>query len=189
MLPCGPPPNSDGTELTTADKKGLMKASMFQKYGIAYQNIHNTRPQTLSYGLNDSPVGLLAWIVEKFRDWSDCGGNVQSVFTNDQILTNVMIYWLTNSIGSSVRLYYESQNVMPNTSQELRDLASQYISQPTACAQFPYDLYYGPKAWLMRTMNVQKYTLFESGGQFAAMEKPKVYVREGCEGFLFERVC
>ena len=91
MMPCGPAPGMDGSELTEADKRGLAHAGIFRAYGVGYQNIQQTRPQTLSYGLTDSPVGLLAWILEKMRDWSDCNGDIESVYTKDKVLTNVMI--------------------------------------------------------------------------------------------------
>ena len=108
MLPTGPSPGMDGSELTEMDKAGLERVHWFKEgkpNGVGYQMIQGTRPQTLSYGLNDSPVGLLAWILEKIRDWSDCRGDIGSVYSKDEVLTNVMIYWLSGSIGSSVRLY------------------------------------------------------------------------------------
>ena len=88
MMPSGPAPGMDGSELTEVDKRGLARAGSFRAYGVGYQNIQQTRPQTLSYGL----TGLLAWILEKMRDWSDCNGNIESVYTKDKVLTNVMIY-------------------------------------------------------------------------------------------------
>ena len=184
MLPVGPQPDMDGSELTAIDKQMLASSASFRMYGIGYQNIQQTRPQTLSYGLTDSPVGLLAWVLEKVRDWSDCNGNIESIYTKDKILTNVMIYWLTNSIGSSMRLYYESQGVMKGTSKEMRVLSGQYITQPTACAQFPKDIYYGPKSWMEKVCNVQRYTLLKEGGHFAAMEKPKIFVEDVKDFFL-----
>ena len=184
MLPASPSKDMDGSELTPVDIKGLQRAKQFQTYGTGYQKIHQTRPQTLSYGLSDSPIGLLGWILEKARDWSDCQGNVESIYTKDQLLTNVMIYWLTNSINSSMRLYYESQGKMQGTSTELKELSQMYISCPTACAQFPFDIYYGPQAWMEKTCNVQRYTVFDSGGHFAAMEKPDVFVKDVKDFFL-----
>merc|ERR1712061_860250 len=100
----------------------MKRGAKIQAEGTGYQKIQGTKPQTLSYGLNDSPVGLLAWIVEKLRDWSDCNGVVESAFTKDEILTNVMVYWLSSSVGSSMRLYYESLGMMPGTGQEVQQL-------------------------------------------------------------------
>jgi len=129
----------------------LQRAKQFQTYGTGYQKIHQTRPQTLSYGLSDSPIGLLGWILEKARDWSDCQGNVESIYTKDQLLTNVMIYWLTNSINSSMRLYYESQGKMQGTSTELKELSQMYNHAPRPVPNFPLTYIMVPKhGWKRR---------------------------------------
>jgi len=147
--------------------KGLGDLGNFQKDETGYQSIQGTKPQTLGYGLADSPAGLAAWIVEKFRTWSDCGGDVEKRFTKDELLTNVMIYWVTNSITSSTRLYYEtmkSGRFGPSTER---------VEQPTAGAIFPKELYRAPRAWADTAFNIQQWTKMPSGGHFAALEEPK----------------
>merc|ERR1711871_1568587 len=119
---------------------------------------------TLSYGLTDSPAGLCAWIVEKFRAWSDCDGDVLSVHSRDSLLTNVMIYWLSASIGSSMRLYYETMAIMPGTSQETRALSATKVTVPTAVAVFPSEPWFAPRAWCERSYNLRRYTTFRAGG-------------------------
>ena len=99
----GAAPLSDG------ERAFLAERDEWRSEEGGYGHIQGTKPQTLAFGLADSPVGLAGWIVEKFRTWSDCGGDVESVYTRDELLTNISIYWLTGTIGSSVRLYYESQ--------------------------------------------------------------------------------
>ncbi|MEO8397542.1 MAG: epoxide hydrolase, partial [Chloroflexota bacterium] len=101
------PPNMG--ELSEAEKQFLSEVQQWSANEGAYGALHRTKPQTLSYGLNDSPVGLAAWQVEKFRSWSDCDGDVEKRFSKDELLTHLMIYWATGTIGSSVRLYYENR--------------------------------------------------------------------------------
>ena len=138
----------------------------------------------MSYGLNDSPVGLLAWVLEKFRDWSDCDGDVFSIFSREELLTNVMVYWVSQSIGSSMRLYYESMGVMPDTSTEGARLSRMKITIPTAVAQFPHELYYAPKSWCAQSYNLKRYTAFAKGGHFAALEQPAALASDIIEFFL-----
>ena len=135
----------------------------------AYGNIQGTKPLTLAYGLNDSPVGLAAWIVEKFRAWSDCGGDVESRFTKDQLLTNVMIYWVTATMPSAVRLYYESRRNQPKRPG---------IETPTAVAVFPGEIFFSPRKWVEARYNVRQWTEMPRGGHFAAMEEPELFVAD-----------
>ena len=109
----------------------------FRKHETGYQRIQGTKPQSLGYALNDSPVGLAAWIVEKFRGWSDCNGDVETRFTKDELLTNVMLYWVTQSITSSMRLYCETERARPSQPEPR-------IEVPTAAAVFPKELYKTP---------------------------------------------
>ena len=152
--------------VTPEEGKDLADLGSFQANETGYQQIQGTKPQTLGYGLADSPAGLAAWIVEKFRTWSDCGGDVEKRFTKDELLTNVMIYWITNSITSSTRLYYEtmkSGRFGPSTER---------VEQPTAGAIFPKELYRAPRAWAEKSFNIQQWTRMPSGGHFAALEEP-----------------
>jgi GNAT superfamily N-acetyltransferase len=142
----------------------------FQKEETGYQQIQGTKPQTLGYGLNDSPAGLAAWIVEKFRTWSDCDGDVAKRFTNDELLTNIVIYWVTQSITSSTRLYYETMH------SGRFGPAGERVETPTGCAIFPKELYRAPRAWAERAFNVQHWTRMPRGGHFAALEEPSLLV-------------
>ena len=156
--------------LNEVEMKAVGDLFSFQKDETGYQQIQGSKPQTLGYGLNDSPAGLAAWIVEKFRTWSDCGGDVEKRFTKDELLTNVMIYWVTNSITSSTRLYYETMK------SGRFGPASTRIEVPTGCAIFPKEIYRAPRAWAEKSFNVQQWTVMPSGGHFAALEEPKLLV-------------
>jgi microsomal epoxide hydrolase len=132
-----------------------------------YQAIQGTRPQTLAYGLTDSPVGLAAWIVEKFRAWSDCEGDVERRFDKDTLLTNVMLYWVTGAINSSFWPYYARiHSAWPIT--ERRP-----VTAPTAYASFPKEILHPPRTWVSRVYtNLQRWTEMKAGGHFAALEEP-----------------
>jgi microsomal epoxide hydrolase len=112
---------------------------------------------------------LAAWIVEKFRGWSDCHGDVESRFSKDELLTIVMLYWATQSITSSMRLYCESERSRTNA-------AEPRVEVPTACAVFPRELYKAPRAWVEAAFNLKRFTVFASGGHFAALEEPATLV-------------
>jgi len=157
-----------GSQELSADEKALLKQreGWMQAEG-GYSHIQGTKPQTLSYGLNDSPAGLAAWIVEKYRSWSDCGGDVEKRFTKDELLTTITIYWVTQTINSSTRLYYESLNHPWEMKQ------GEKIQVPSALAQFPAELSRPPREWGERSYNVQRWTEMPSGGHFAAMEEPE----------------
>ena len=142
-----------------------------------YSHIQATRPQTLGYGLNDSPAGLAAWIVEKFRVWSDCGGDVESVFTRDELLTNVMIYWVTQTIVSSTRLYYESRE------RPLSLSAGNRVKPPVAVTLFPKEIGMPPRALAERGLNIARWTEMPRGGHFAAMEQPELLAQDIREFF------
>jgi len=168
MIAAGPAEGRSASELTPEEKVFLADLEKFRAAETGYQWIQGTRPQTLAYGLNDSPAGLAAWIVEKFRTWSDCHGDIESRFSKDKLLTNVMIYWVTETINSSTRLYYESRRhpwrLKPGTR----------IEAPTAVAVFPAELVRPPRHWAERVYNVKRWTVMPSGGHFAAMEEPKL---------------
>ena len=158
--------------LTDAEKRFLELRDQWRQEEGAYGHIQGTKPQTLSYGLTDSPAGLAAWIVEKFRAWSDCGGDVESRFSKDELLTTLTIYWATNTIASSVRLYYENQRA-PLTFQP-----GERIAAPFGFAKFPVEISYPPREWAERMFNVQRWTEMPRGGHFAAMEEPELLVDE-----------
>jgi microsomal epoxide hydrolase len=137
--------------------------------GSAYQEIQGTKPQTLGWGLNDSPAGLASWIVEKFHGWSDHPGDVERAFTRDELLTNITLYWVTETITSSTRIYYESRHA-PTT----RPVA--YVEVPTAGAIFPKEIYFTPRAWAEARYNIVRWTEMPRGGHFAALEEPELLV-------------
>jgi len=120
---------------------------------------------SLAIAQADSPAGIAAWIVEKFRTWSDCGGDIESVYSKDQLLTNIMFYWAPNSIVSAARMYFESR----------RDTGGfgGRVEVPVAAAVFPKEIYRSPRHWLEGRFNIQRWTEFDKGGHFAAMERPK----------------
>ena len=133
----------------------------------AYGHLQRTRPQTLACGLHDSPAGLAAWIVEKLRSWSECHGDVESRFTKDEILTLVTLYWVTETFGSSVRLYYEGARYSPAIT------ASTKLHAPAAIALTTEAVDRAPRAWAERTYtNIQRWTEFPRGGHFMAAEEP-----------------
>jgi microsomal epoxide hydrolase len=130
---------------------------------LAYFQIQSTKPQTLGYGLNDSPIGLAAWIVEKFRSWCDCDGDVERKFTRDELLNNVMLYWVTQTITSSTRIYFENRVAPP---------PQRKVEVPVACAIFPKDIVTSTEKWMSAQHNLVRWTMMPRGGHFAAMEEP-----------------
>ena len=132
----------------------------------AYSHQHRTKPLTLAYGLNDSPVGLCAWIVEKFYSWSDCNGNIESVFTKDELLSNVSLYWFTQTIHSSIRLYNEDSRAPLHFSK------NDFINIPVGIAKFHKEEPFPPRKFIERGYNIQHWTDIPVGGHFAAMEQP-----------------
>ncbi|MCH8190499.1 MAG: epoxide hydrolase [Chloroflexi bacterium] len=160
------------SERTEEEKRWLKEFEAFRAEEMGYATIQGTKPQTLSYGLNDSPAGLCAWIVEKFRRWSDCDGDVERSFTKDELLTNVMIYWVTQTIGSSVRLYYESFHAQG------QGLGSERVEVPTGVAVFPKEIVRPPRSTVERAYNLQRWTEMPAGGHFAALEEPEALVED-----------
>jgi pimeloyl-ACP methyl ester carboxylesterase len=132
-----------------------------------YQWIQGTKPQTLAYGLTDSPVGLAAWIIEKFRSWSDCGGEIEQCFTKDELLTAVMLYWATGAINSSFWPYYANRHGDWSVATGTR------IEVPTAYLAFPHEIVRPPRSMAEQRLNIQRWTTMASGGHFAALEQPE----------------
>jgi pimeloyl-ACP methyl ester carboxylesterase len=163
-----------------AEKKYLEATTKWQQTEGAYAMVQSTKPQTLAYGLNDSPVGLAAWIIEKFKSWSDCDGDIETCFTKDELLTNITIYWATQTINSAFHLYNETMktmmNAMYNPLAKLNplDKTGSKTEVPTAFAIFPKDISLPPKDFAVRFFNVQCWTEMPEGGHFAAMEQPEL---------------
>jgi pimeloyl-ACP methyl ester carboxylesterase len=173
MMAARPIVGEHSEPLTEAEQSYLDGQTAWRAAEGAYGQIQSTKPATLGAGLSDSPAGLAAWIVEKFRTWSDCDGDVESVFSKDDLLTNISIYWLTNSIATSTRLYYEAWR-----DQATPILTPGYIDAPTGYASFPHEISRPPREWVARAYNLQRYTEFERGGHFAAMEQPEALVED-----------
>jgi pimeloyl-ACP methyl ester carboxylesterase len=132
-----------------------------------YSHLQGTKPQTLAYGLTDSPAGLAAYIAEKFRAWSDCGGTIEAAIPKDTLLTNIAIYWFTQTIGSSMHLYWERQRA-PARAPERRPPV------PFALAAFPKEIATPPRSLIERVFRVDRYTVMDRGGHFAALEQPEM---------------
>lgn len=166
-----PVPVGDGADLAPEERDWFRTAAAWGAAEGAYAAMHRSKPQTAAVGLNDSPAGLAAWIVEKLRGWSDNDGDVERSFTRDEILTNLTIYWLTGTIGSSMRMYHA------NAAIPAAQLARR-VAVPSGFSLFPGDLLHPPRAWLERTTNVVRVTEPPRGGHFAAFEEPELYARE-----------
>ena len=152
---------------TPEERTYLGELAQWLKEETGYQWIQGTRPQTLSFALTDSPAGLAAWIVEKFRVWSDCNGDVESAFTRDQLLANISLYWFTGAIGSSFFPYYFRMHRPWPIPEGGR------IEVPTGYAAFPREILRAPRSLAERTYtNLQRWTVMSRGGHFAAMEEP-----------------
>jgi epoxide hydrolase len=164
------PEDASNIALTDEETADLEAAGTFLQMGSAYQEIQGKNPQTLGYGLTDSPAGLAGWIVEKFRAWTDNNGSPEDALTRDQILTNLTVYWVTKTINSSIRLYCETQR----TGQY--GLIGDYVEVPTAAAVFPNEMFRTPRAYAETRFNIVRYTRFDRGGHFAALEEPDLLV-------------
>ena len=172
MIAIGPADPANPLADVDADEvEGALAMEEFRKHGSGYQAIQQTKPQTLAYGLSDSPVGLAGWILEKFQSWTDCDGDVFSVLTKDELLTNIMIYWVTNTINSSTRMYFET---LGRASSRLRER----VEVPVAVAVFPREIYRPPLAWAKAKFNITRWTKMDAGGHFAAMEQPVALVED-----------
>lgn len=165
--------------LTSAEKAYAAMLDAFIKEDGAYFQMQGTRPRTAAAGLNDSPAGLAAWIVEKLHNWSDCNGDIESRFDKDEILTNVMLYWLTGTIGSSFLTYRDFTKFGPV--RIAKEIAKGFVGSdkvPTAFALFAGDIATPPRSWGERFFNVQRWTEFDRGGHFAAREEPELIAED-----------
>jgi pimeloyl-ACP methyl ester carboxylesterase len=162
----------DAREMSQAEQAFLNETEAWEKAEGGYSHLQRTKPQTLGYGLSDSPVGLAAWIVEKFRAWSDCDGDPERRFTKDELLANVTIYWATQTINSSMRLYYEAER-SPGPFKQ-----GESVTVPCAIALFPKDIDQPPREWAERSYNVRRWTQMPRGGHFPAMEEPELLAQD-----------
>lgn len=163
----------DESTFTDTEKDFAKRAQQWWYMEGAYNMLQSTKPQTVGYGLNDSPVGLAAWMVEKFNSWSDNNGNLENSFTKDEILTHIMIYWTTQTINSSFQMY-RATTIATYTG---RPKWTDYVEVPTGIGVFPGHVPF-PEEWAKRHANVRHFTLMPKGGHFDAMEEPGLYAKD-----------
>ena len=141
----------------------------YQDHDSGYSKQQSTRPQTLGYGLADSPIGQAAWIIEKFYQWTDCDGHPENILSRDELLDNVMMYWWSNAGASSARLYWESFN----------DFHQDPIDLPVGLSIFPKEIGKTSERWAKkRFTNLIHFDILPKGGHFAAFEQPEVFVQQ-----------
>ncbi|MFD9286869.1 epoxide hydrolase family protein [Streptomyces sp. NPDC060030] len=161
----------DPADLSPEERSWIEGTAAWSATEGAYAAIHRTKPQTAAFGLNDSPAGLAAWIVEKLQAWSDCDGDIERSYTKDEILTNVTLYWLTETIGSSMRMYRANSAIPP-------EQLARRVEVPSGFSLFSGDVVRPPRAWLERSTNMVRLTEPERGGHFAAFEEPELFAEE-----------
>jgi epoxide hydrolase len=168
-MPVAQPPAEVLSNPTPYEAEALARLGWYRSKDNGYAIIQATRPQTLGYGLTDSPVGQMAWIVEKFQGWSDCDGNPENIYSKDQLLDTVMLYWMTASAASSARIYWHSF-----LNQQMAD-----IDIPSGCSLFPKELFRPSRRWAeTRFKNIVYWNELDKGGHFAALEQPELFVGE-----------
>ena len=161
-------PTAEAMADPTPQETAALEALMYhQRWGMGYSEEQSTRPQTLGYGLVDSPVAQMAWIVEKFWAWTDCDGHPENVLSRDELLDNVMLYWATASGASSARLYWESFKNLADGGR---------VEVPTGVAAFPREILRAPRRWCEPKYNITHWTDMPRGGHFAAFEQPELFV-------------
>jgi pimeloyl-ACP methyl ester carboxylesterase len=167
------PPLDAGQPPVTAEEQAYLDTvAAWSGTEGAYAAEQSTKPQTLAFAMTDSPVGLAAWIVEKFRTWSDCNGDVERVFPMDELLTDISIYWFGRMLDASFRIYKENRH------QPLTFDAPERVETPLGVAAFPRELPTPPRSWVERVFNVQRWTPMPKGGHFAAMEQPTLLAED-----------
>ncbi|MDE0692705.1 MAG: epoxide hydrolase [Gammaproteobacteria bacterium] len=164
-------PDRDTMDDLTEQEQDAIKAQQFyQDWDSGYSKQQSTRPQTLGYGLTDSPAGQAAWIVEKFYQWTDCQGHPENVLSRDELLDNVMMYWINACGASSARLYWESFG---------RGGGGGDIIVPSGVSMFPKEIFRASKRWVERRFkDLRHYNTLDRGGHFAAFEQPELFVGE-----------
>jgi len=168
-MPIAPPDPATSNDLTEKEKSAIAGMQYYNDWDSGYSKQQSTRPQTLGYGLTDSPVGQMAWILEKFWSWTDCNGHPENVLTRDELLDNVMIYWLTGTAASSARLYWES----------FRNVPMDPVNVAVGCSIFPKEIFRTSKRWAEKRFSKLVYfNELDKGGHFAAFEQPETFVKE-----------
>jgi pimeloyl-ACP methyl ester carboxylesterase len=167
----------DSSPANEEERAFLASANRWIDEKGAYWHVQCTQPQTVAAALNDSPMGLAAWLIDKYRDWSDCDGDVERRFTKDELLAHVSLYWLTETIGSSMRLYVESAKA------PLHFARGERVQVPCGVARFPKEDPMPPRCWAERVYNIQRWTEMPCGGHFAAWEEPELLAQDVREFF------
>jgi microsomal epoxide hydrolase len=161
-------PHMDAASAPTAEEDAYFKERQaWAEQEGGYSHVQSTKPDTLSPAFNDSPIGLAAWIIDKFRSWSDCNGDVTTRFSLDELLTTVSLYWFTQSMPSAMRLYWEGRRT------PLQFGPGERVHVPVAVAHFPRELPMPPRSYVERGYDVVRWTEMRTGGHFAAMEEPE----------------
>jgi pimeloyl-ACP methyl ester carboxylesterase len=166
-------------DATDRERQAFDDFEWHTRWGTGYQHQQSTRPQTLGYGLVDSPVGQLAWIVEKFWAWTDCDGDPLNIFSREQLLDNVSVYWFTGTGASSGRLYWESAGPAIASDPAAVAAMAGLITVPTGCSVFPHEIRRPSRRWAeQRFKNIHWWNELDKGGHFAAFEQPALFVDE-----------
>ena len=172
-MPSSPPTKEALKNPDDKDKKALAAGQFYQQWDSGYSKQQATRPQTLGYGLSDSPSGQAGWVLEKFYAWTDCNGHPENVISRDELLDNIMLYWLPNNGASSARLYWES------FAKSFGNEGANGVQLPTGCSIFPKEIVATPRPWAeQRYKNIQYWNELDKGGHFAAFEQPELFVEE-----------
>jgi pimeloyl-ACP methyl ester carboxylesterase len=166
------PALAGSTPASAEEEAFLAKAAAWVGNEGSYAAQQGTKPLTLAYSLADSPAGLAAWIAEKFRSWSDCEGDVERVFSLDELLTEISIYWFSGNVDATLRIYKE------NRSEPLAFAPHERIKPPMGMALFPKELPTPPRSWVERVFEVRRWTPMPQGGHFAALEQPELLAQE-----------
>ncbi|MEJ6682937.1 MAG: epoxide hydrolase [SAR86 cluster bacterium] len=168
-MPIVPPDPETMNDLSELEKSTLAGLKFYQDHDSGYSKQQATRPQTLGYGLADSPIGQAAWIIEKFYQWTDCDGHPENVISRDELLDNVMLYWLPDAGASSARIYWESFGRTGNDP----------INLPVGCSIFPKEIFKTSERWAKkRFTNLVHFNVLQKGGHFAALEQPEAFIGE-----------
>ncbi|MEM9034611.1 MAG: epoxide hydrolase family protein [Actinomycetota bacterium] len=166
-MPLGAPTEEAMTSPSEADQAAFAALTHYQEWDSGYSKQQSTRPQTVGYGLVDSPVAQMTWIVEKFWAWTDCDGHPENALTRDEMLDDIMIYWLSGAGASSARLYWESFGTFGR---------GERVEVPTGVAAFPKEIIKSPRSWCEPVLNLTHWTDMPKGGHFAAFEQPELFV-------------
>ena len=166
-MPLAMPPKDLTDDVADDEQRALAAMAEHRRWGTGYSKQQSTRPQTVGYGLVDSPVAQMAWIIEKFWSWMDCNGHPENVLSRDELLDNVMMYWATGSGASSARLYWESLSAFAKVAR---------VEVPTGIAAFPKEVLPAPRRWCEPAYNITHWSDMPRGGHFAAFEQPELFV-------------